>query len=124
MTSSRDQLIRDRAYAIWEAEGEPAGRDEQHWQQATREIDEAMAAGDAESASVGQEGSSAEAAPSRTRRTKAAPAGKGSEPPVAARTAKAKAETKQAKGKAEKPQAAAGAPAPAPAKRRPKVAQD
>ena len=28
---SREQTIRDVAYAIWEAEGKPQGRDAQHW---------------------------------------------------------------------------------------------
>jgi hypothetical protein len=34
-----ERRIRDRAYAIWEREGRPKGRDRQHWEQATREID-------------------------------------------------------------------------------------
>lgn len=31
---SREQIIRDTAYAIWEAEGKPHGRATQHWTQA------------------------------------------------------------------------------------------
>jgi hypothetical protein len=34
-----ERRIRDRAYAIWEREGRPQGRDREHWEQATREID-------------------------------------------------------------------------------------
>lgn len=30
--------IRERAYAIWEQEGRPAGRERQHWHQAACEI--------------------------------------------------------------------------------------
>ena len=30
--------IRERAYAIWEIEGRPEGRERQHWEQATREV--------------------------------------------------------------------------------------
>ncbi len=36
----RDQTIRDAAYAIWEAEGRPEGRDTQHWLQAEKQIHE------------------------------------------------------------------------------------
>ena len=28
---SREQIVRDTAYAIWEAEGKPEGRDAEHW---------------------------------------------------------------------------------------------
>jgi hypothetical protein len=38
-----DALIRERAYLIWEKSGKPAGRDRDHWFQAAREIEEAMA---------------------------------------------------------------------------------
>ena len=38
-----DNLIRERAYAIWEREGRPEGRERQHWEQAAREI---LAAGE------------------------------------------------------------------------------
>jgi hypothetical protein len=30
--------IRERAYAIWEAEGRPLGRDFDHWERAMREL--------------------------------------------------------------------------------------
>lgn len=36
--------IRARAYAIWEREGRPHGRDEAHWEQARREIAQAGSA--------------------------------------------------------------------------------
>ena len=39
-----DTLIRERAYAIWEREGRPEGRERQHWEQAAREV---LAAGEA-----------------------------------------------------------------------------
>lgn len=38
----RDELIRARAYEIWQAEGSPEGRDEQHWHQAARDVEEAV----------------------------------------------------------------------------------
>ncbi len=35
---SRDTIIRDTAYAIWEAEGRPEGRSQQHWLMAERQV--------------------------------------------------------------------------------------
>jgi hypothetical protein len=34
----REQLLRQRAYAIWEYEGRPHGRDREHWFAAEREL--------------------------------------------------------------------------------------
>lgn len=39
----REQRIRERAHALWEAEGRPAGRHDQHWTDAEQEIDAASA---------------------------------------------------------------------------------
>ena len=38
MTEDRDQAIRERAYAIWEREGCPAGLAEDHWRRAAQEL--------------------------------------------------------------------------------------
>lgn len=46
MEGNRDELVRQRAYEIWEIEGRPDGGHERHWQQAEAEI-EAMGAGTA-----------------------------------------------------------------------------
>jgi hypothetical protein len=35
----REDIIRQRAYRIWEEEGRPEGRDRLHWDQAARELD-------------------------------------------------------------------------------------
>lgn len=35
---SREQIVRDTAYAIWEAEGKPDGRAAQHWRQAEAHV--------------------------------------------------------------------------------------
>jgi hypothetical protein len=35
---SREQIIRDTAYAIWEAEGKPSDRAMQHWKQAEERV--------------------------------------------------------------------------------------
>lgn len=40
---SREQIVRDTAYAIWEAEGKPEGRAEAHWRQAEGRIAEQIA---------------------------------------------------------------------------------
>ncbi len=42
---SRDQIVRDTAYAIWEAEGKPQGRDREHWQQAEQRVAASTAEG-------------------------------------------------------------------------------
>ncbi|WP_207462392.1 DUF2934 domain-containing protein [Azospirillum sp. SYSU D00513] len=39
MQGSRDEMIRQRAYEIWEREGHPEGRPEVHWTQASQEIE-------------------------------------------------------------------------------------
>ena len=46
MIHPKDEAIRDRAYAIWEREGRPPGRDRDHWLQAAWELsgEEAKAA--------------------------------------------------------------------------------
>ncbi len=37
MADSEDEWIRKRAYALWEQEGYPAGKDREHWEQAKLE---------------------------------------------------------------------------------------
>lgn len=41
--TDRERKIRDRAYSLWEAEGSPSGRHDDHWHAAAREVDEAEA---------------------------------------------------------------------------------
>jgi hypothetical protein len=36
--SELEQLIRERAFQIWIEEGQPDGRDKEHWRQATNEL--------------------------------------------------------------------------------------
>ncbi len=45
--TDREDKIRERAYGIWEEEGYPHGRAEDHWRRAVREI-EGVAAGQAD----------------------------------------------------------------------------
>ena len=40
MSDERDERVRQRAYDIWEREGQPSGRERDHWDQARREIDQ------------------------------------------------------------------------------------
>jgi hypothetical protein len=46
MASDRTEKIRARAHQIWEREGRPEGRHEQHWAQAAHEIDNEERAAD------------------------------------------------------------------------------
>ncbi len=48
MLESRDEWIKKRAYAIWEEEGYPTGRDVEHWARASGEriaLEESVANG-------------------------------------------------------------------------------
>lgn len=38
MTDDRQQHIREKAYELWQAEGEPHGRDQEHWAEAERQV--------------------------------------------------------------------------------------
>ncbi len=42
--TDREEKIRQHAYGIWEKEGYPHGRDEDHWHRAVREVTEEPAA--------------------------------------------------------------------------------
>lgn len=35
---NKHEQLRERAYSIWQAEGEPHGRDREHWEMAEREL--------------------------------------------------------------------------------------
>jgi Protein of unknown function (DUF2934) len=39
LSAAEEQTVRERAYAIWEAEGRPEGRDAEHWQMAHAEFE-------------------------------------------------------------------------------------
>ncbi len=39
MTDDREDRIRKRAYELWQQEGSPEGKPDDHWLQAEREID-------------------------------------------------------------------------------------
>lgn len=41
MSDDRHEVIRARAHQLWEDEGRPEGREDAHWLQASRDIDEA-----------------------------------------------------------------------------------
>lgn len=70
MSVDVEQRIRERAYAIWQEEGCPKGREHDHWVRAEREIADASPAPTVPSAPV-----------AKTRATKAGtPAGTGRKP--------------------------------------------
>jgi Protein of unknown function (DUF2934) len=48
MNTEKHKDIARRAYAFWLAEGQPDGRQEEHWQRAVREIEAAESANSAE----------------------------------------------------------------------------
>lgn len=37
----REQLMRERAYALWDAEGRPDGKAEEYWEMARQEVEAA-----------------------------------------------------------------------------------
>jgi len=39
MESDREERVRERAYQIWQREGEPHGRADEHWAQAEAEVE-------------------------------------------------------------------------------------
>ena len=39
-TPERGRTINERAYAIWHEEGQPAGKDQEHWLRAEQEFDD------------------------------------------------------------------------------------
>ena len=79
MTDDRQERIRQRAHAIWEKAGRPQGAHQQHWDQATAEID-------------GEDAKpKPKAAKSATARTKAGP-----KPAAAAKASKPKAAPRKA----------------------------
>lgn len=47
MSQEREEKIRERAYEIWRGEGRPAGREQDHWDRARREVDASEGTGTA-----------------------------------------------------------------------------
>ena len=43
--SARDQIIRERAYALWEADGSPHGNDKEYWERARELVGMSQSAG-------------------------------------------------------------------------------
>jgi hypothetical protein len=48
MSTDDEEIIRARAFMIWEQEGRPIGRDKEHWEQARGELDLADAENEVE----------------------------------------------------------------------------
>ncbi|MFB9949464.1 DUF2934 domain-containing protein [Rhizobium puerariae] len=94
MSDSEEEWIRKRAYALWEEEGYPTGKDREHWERAKLEH-----------ATLGPTASKA-TPPSRSRKTAAAV-----KPPKAAKEAAPKAPKTAAKTAASKPASTKAAPA-------------
>ena len=43
MNDDREHKVRERAYALWETEGRPSGRHDEHWHRANSEFSDAPA---------------------------------------------------------------------------------
>lgn len=43
MANDRERQVRERAYRIWQEEGEPSGREQDHWSRAEAELSDADA---------------------------------------------------------------------------------
>lgn len=77
MTETQEEWIKKRAYALWEEEGRPAGRDSAHWHQALKER-EAL-----EGSAASLDGKEVK---TRTKRAVAAPKANGAAKPAARKT--------------------------------------
>lgn len=44
MSNDREQMIRERAFSLWESDGRPAGRDADYWSRAERLVADEEAA--------------------------------------------------------------------------------
>ncbi|WP_025291649.1 DUF2934 domain-containing protein [Sphingomonas sanxanigenens] len=62
MSDDRERRVRDRAYALWEREGRPAGRQDEHWFRASREIEAETLSAEPAPAAVEPAAAKAEAA--------------------------------------------------------------
>ncbi len=62
-----DARIREKAYAIWEREGRPDDRHEEHWARARREIEAESGAAAKRTAEPRTEETAAEAAPAKAK---------------------------------------------------------
>ena len=108
MTNDRDEQIRRRAHEIWESEGRPHGRDEEHWQRACEEIEREVGTSDTEAAQMASlRGSSPDptqpapaSGPKRDRTASNAPGAKKPSNAPARRAASDKPNSKAAKGTA------------------------
>jgi hypothetical protein len=121
MMPELEHLIQKRAHEIWEQEGRPDGRHEEHWRQAaeevTREVERMKADYQSSAAGGGAEGLAAqkgrtrrakadgEASAPRARRTKAASAEEGTSAGQEAKPARRRA-AKTAEGASAEPGAA------------------
>lgn len=90
---SREQTVRDVAYAIWEAEGKPQGRDSDHWRLAEERIAASLTGGAKDTAKTGKTSAKSAVA------TKAPAAASAAKPPAKTVPAKAAPKAKPA-GKA------------------------
>ncbi len=70
MASDLDKRVQQRAYEIWESEGRPEGRQQEHWQQARTELSEAQSEASADRIRAKKEKPAAKAKPSSSSQPK------------------------------------------------------
>lgn len=92
---NREQIVRDTAYAIWEAEGKPDGRSEEHWRQAETRVAATLAGS-------GPKALARATAPAKGKVTEVAKEAAAKPPAKAAATKKAPASAATAMAKAPK----------------------
>ncbi|SMF08473.1 Protein of unknown function [Xaviernesmea oryzae] len=107
MADSEEDWIKKRAYALWEEEGYPAGKDREHWERAKLEYATLKPVASNAAPVIRRRKSAAEAAPA-----KAGPKTKAVSPKTAAKAAAPRA----AASKTAAPKTAASKTAAAPAK--------
>ncbi len=74
MTAGFDEIVRTRAYALWESEGRPLGRDAEHWLQSEEAARKELARAAAPKAAAQTKAKASPAKKVSTKRT-AMPAG-------------------------------------------------
>lgn len=69
--AQQETWIRERAYAIWEQEGRPAGREHQHWYQAACEMGDSAPISLPGKKAAARSGTAAKSRPAKARKTDA-----------------------------------------------------
>ena len=124
MTPDLEEMIRQRAHEIWEQEGRPHGRHEEHWQKAAGEITQELERIKAAHTPATAEEIEAPAAPRRGRPRKAETPTTGGEAPAPRKRRASKATSEDGAAPGEGPAGSSETQLKAPRKRGRKAAGD